>query len=163
MPKRCVQTFRMKYRLQGISTLSIARFGCLLGWIVTVIPSLTCGLALWGILVAVRNWFESWERVSLEVLGLEYTADLIELLQLEEFLNTLQVVESRAFILIVALVILVGVLGGGLIALTLIVLGWGYNLLAWLTGGLELELTEVPASPALPSSGDDERDRLFSD
>jgi len=153
----------MKYRLQGISTLSIARFGCLLGWIVTVIPSLTCGLALWGILVAVRNWFESWERVSLEVLGLEYTADLIELLQLEEFLNTLQVVESRAFILIVALVILVGVLGGGLIALTLIVLGWGYNLLAWLTGGLELELKGIPTSPALPSSGDDERDRRFSD
>ena len=153
----------MKYRLQGISTLSIARFGCLLGWIVTVIPSLTCGLALWGILVAVRNWFESWERVSLEVLGLEYTADLIELLQLEEFLNTLQVVESRAFILIVALVILVGVLGGGLIALTSIVLGWGYNLLAWLTGGLELELKEIPTSPALPSSGDDKRDRRFSD
>ena len=153
----------MKYRLQSISTLSIARFGCLLGWVVTVIPSLTCGLALWGILVAIRNWFESWERVSLEVLGLEYTADLIELLQLEEFLNTLLVVESRAFILIVALVILVGVLGGGLIALTLIVLGWGYNLLAWLTGGLELELAEVPTSPAIPSSGDDEIDRPFSD
>ena len=153
----------MKYRLQSISTLSIARFGCLLGWVITVIPSLTCGLALWGILVAVGNWFESWERVSLEVLGLEYTADLIELLQLEEFLTTLQVVESRAFMLIVALVILVGVLGGGLIALTLIVLGWGYNLLAWLTGGLELELKEIPTSPALPSSGDDERDRRFSD
>lgn len=134
----------MKYRLQGISTLSLARFGCLLGWIVTVIPSLICGLTLWGTVVAVRNWLEGWENIRLDLLGFEYTADLIELLQLDEFLAMLQTLEARALPLMVALVIGVGVLGGGLIALTLILLGWGYNLLAWLTGGLEVELQEIP-------------------
>jgi hypothetical protein len=74
----------MKYRLQGISTLSIARFGCLLGWIVTIIPSLACGLFLWGILGAIRNWLEGLENLDLDMLGFEYSVDLIELLQLGE-------------------------------------------------------------------------------
>ena len=138
----------MKYRLQGISTLSVARFGCLLGWIVTIIPSLACGLVLWGTVVAVRNWLEGWEQLDLNLLGFEYAFDLVELLQLQELLALLQNVAGRALPLLLALVVVVGVVGGLLIALTLIVLGWGYNLLAWLTGGLEVELREIPTSPA---------------
>ena len=144
----------MKYRLQGISTLSIARFGCLLGWIVTIIPSLTCGLVLWGILGAIRNWLEGLENLDLDVLGFEYSVDLIELLQLGEFLATLQTLAGRALPLLLALVIVVGILGGALVALTLILLGWGYNLVAWLTGGLEVQLQEIPTLPALPSDDD---------
>jgi hypothetical protein len=142
----------MKYRLQGISTLSIARFGCLLGWIVTIIPSLTCGLVLWGILGAIRNWLEGLENLDLDVLGFEYSVDLIELLQLGEFLATLQTLAGRALPLLLALVIVVGILGGALVALTLILLGWGYNLVAWLTGGLEVQLQEISTLPALPSN-----------
>jgi hypothetical protein len=143
----------MKYRLQGISTLSIARFGCLLGWIVTIIPSLTCGLALWAISAAIRNWLEGLENLNLDVLGFEYSVDLIDLLQLGDFLTTLQTLAGRALPLLLALVIVAGILGGALVALTLILLGWGYNLVAWLTGGLEVRLQEIPAPPALPSDG----------
>ncbi len=139
----------MKYRLQSISTLSIARFGCLLGWIVTIIPSLMCGVFFWGILAATRNWLAGLEHIDLDLLGFETSIDLIELLQLEEFLTLLEALAGRALPLLLALVIVVGILGGGLVALTLIVLGWGYNLLAWLTGGLELELREVPTPAAL--------------
>lgn len=149
----------MKYRLQGISTLSLARFGCLLGWIITLIPSLTCGLVAWGILAAARNWLEGWEQVDLDVLGFEYSIDLIELLQLQEFLTTLQSVLGRATPLLLALVIVAGIVGGALIALTLILLGWGYNVLAWLTGGLEVELQEAGTRPyvtGLPSSAGDQ-------
>jgi hypothetical protein len=56
--------------------------------------------------------------------------------------------------LLLALVIVVGILGGALVALTLILLGWGYNLVAWLTGGLEVQLQEIPTQPALPSDDD---------
>ncbi len=145
----------MKYRLQGISTLSIARFGCLLGWIVTIIPSLTCGLFFWGILAAIRNWLAGLGHVNLDLLGFETSIDLIELLQLEEFLALLETLAGRAPPLLLALVIVVAILGGGLIALTLILLGWGYNLVAWFTGGLELELREIPDPAALPA--DDNR------
>ncbi len=137
----------MKYRLRSISTLSIARYGCLLGWIVTIIPSLTCGLVAWRAVVAIRAWLEAWERVDLSLLGFDYTFDLIDTLQLQQFLNALQTIEVRALPLLVALVIVTSTLGGGLAALTLVVLGWGYNLLAWLTGGVVVELQELPGPP----------------
>jgi hypothetical protein len=141
----------MKYRLQGISTLSIARFGCLLGWIVTIIPSLTCGVFFWGGLAAIRNWLAGLGHLDLDLLGFETSIDLIELLQLEEFLTLLETLAGRALPLLLALVVVVAILGGLLVALTLIVLGWGYNLVAWLTGGLELELREIPAAAILPA------------
>lgn len=137
----------MKYRLRGISTLSIARFGCLLGWIITVVPSLACGLIVWRVVVGLRTWLEGWERFDLSFLGFEYSFDLVEVLQLSEFLAALQTVEGNALLLLIALLIMISILGGVLIAFTLIVLGWGYNLLAWLTGGMVVELQEIPSSP----------------
>ena len=133
----------MKYRLQNISTLPIARFGCLLGWIVTIIPSLMCGGFFWGILAVIRNWLAGLEHINLDLLGFETSIDLIELLQLEEFLTLSETLAGRALPLLLALVIVVAILGGLLVALTVILLGWGYNLVAWLTGGLELELREI--------------------
>ena len=146
----------MKYRLQGISTLSIARFGCLLGWIVTLFPSLACGLIAAGVLAGLRSWLESLEAISLDMLGFEYSLDLIELLKLGDFLAMLQTIQLRTLPLMLALVIVVGVLGGALVALTLILLGLGYNLVAWLTGGLELELREIPVLPSLPADDDNQ-------
>lgn len=140
----------MRYRLQSVSTLSIARFGCLLGWIITIIPSLTCGVFFWGTLAVIRNWLAGLERINLDLLGFETSIDLIELLQLEEFLTLLETLAGRAFPLLLALVIVVAIVGGLLVAFTLILLGWGYNLLAWLTGGLELELREITGSIVLP-------------
>jgi hypothetical protein len=52
--------------------------------------------------------------------------------------------------LLIALLVVISILGGVLIAFTLIVLGWGYNLLALLTGGVVVELQEIPSS--LPST-----------
>lgn len=141
----------MKYRLQGISTVSIARFGCLLGWIVTIIPSLMCGVFFWGILAVIRNWLAGLERINLDLLGFETSIDLIELLQLQEFLTLLETLGGRVLPLLLAMVIAVAILGGLLVALTLILLGWGYNLVAWLTGGLELELREITDPVALPA------------
>jgi hypothetical protein len=138
----------MKYKLQGISTLSIAKFGCLLGWIVALIPNLLCALTAWQLLAALRVWLEGLEQINLSILGFDYVLDLIDILQLQEFLTTLQSVEGRAIPLMIALLIAASVVGGVLVALVLILVGWGYNLLAWLTGGLEVELREIPGPPA---------------
>jgi hypothetical protein len=147
LPQSLIPNLKMKYRLRSISTLSIARFGCLLGWIVTVIPSLTCGLVGWRLAVATRDWLEGWEHISLDLLGFDYTLDLIDILQLQQLLAILHTVESRALPLLAVLMIVTGIIGAALIAITLIVLGWGYNLLAWLTGGVVVELQEIPGSP----------------
>ena len=134
----------MKYQLRKISAFSIARFGCLLGWLVTIVPSLACGLSAWWAMGAVQTWLESWKPIDLGLLG---TIDPIDLVHMKVLLATLQTVEGRALPLLIALVIAAGILGGGLIAVTLAVLGWGYNLLAWLSGGVVVELQELPGRP----------------
>ena len=100
----------MKYSLQGISTLSIARFGCLLGWIVTLFPSLTCGLVAAGVLASLRSWLEGLEAISLDMLGFEYSLDLIELLKLGDFLAMLQTIQLRTLPLMLALVVMLAAL-----------------------------------------------------
>jgi len=102
-----------------------------------------CGGFFWGILAVIRNWLAGLEHINLDLLGFETSIDLIELLQLEEFLTLSETLAGRALPLLLALVIVVAILGGLLVALTVILLGWGYNLVAWLTGGLELELREI--------------------
>ena len=134
----------MKYRLRRISALSIARFGCLLGWLVTIVPNLACGLGVWWVEGIVRTWLESWKPIDLGLLG---TLDPIDLVHLKALLEALQTVEGHALPLLIAVVIAAGILGGGLIAVTLAMLGWGYNLLAWLTGGVEVDLQPVPSPP----------------
>jgi hypothetical protein len=138
----------MKYRIRRISTFSIARFGCLLGWIVTVIPALACGFLGLQVAGVIRDWLESWEQFSINALGFQYTVDLIELLKLQEVVGALQTARDLATPLLISLLIVVAVGGGLVIAFFLILLGWGYNLLAWLTGGIEVELAEIPAPPA---------------
>ena len=113
----------------------------------TIVPSLTCGLGAWWLVVTVRTWLAGWEQLNLSLLGLEYTVDLIDLVHLKALLATLQTIEGRALPLLIALIVAAGILGGGLIALMLVALGWGYNLVAWLTGGLEVELQQVSAHP----------------
>lgn len=135
---------RIKYRLRSISTFSIARFGCLLGWIVTVIPSLVCGLVAWLTAATVQSWLEGWEQIQLSLLGFDYTFNLIEILHLDGVLGTLQTVEGRTLPLLAGLLVATSILGGVLITLTLVLLSWGYNLLAWLTGGVVVELQEPP-------------------
>jgi hypothetical protein len=138
----------VKYRLRSISTFSIVRFGCLLGWIVTVIPSLTCGLVAWRMAAALQTWMEGWKHIDLSLMGFDYTLNLIDILQLRGLLEALQTIEVRSLPLMIGLVVVAGVLGGVLITFTLLLLSWGYNLVAWLTGGVVVELQEPTDHPA---------------
>ncbi|MEJ2558262.1 MAG: hypothetical protein P8186_19015 [Anaerolineae bacterium] len=138
----------MKYRLRSINTFSIVRFGCLLGWIVTVIPSLTCGLVAWRMTAALQTWMEGWKHIDLSLMGFDYTLNLIDILQLRGLLEALQTIEVRSLPLMIGLVVVAAILGGVLITFTLLLLSWGYNLVAWLTGGVVLELQEPADHPA---------------
>jgi hypothetical protein len=138
----------VKYRLRSINTFSIVRFGCLLGWIVTVIPSLTCGLVAWRMTAALQTWMEGWKHIDLSLMGFDYTLNLIDILQLRGLLEALQTIEVRSLPLMIGLVVVAAILGGVLITFTLLLLSWGYNLVAWLTGGVVLELQEPADHPA---------------
>jgi hypothetical protein len=133
----------MKYTVRRISLAPLAKFGCLLGILASLLPSLLCSLGALRLLDFIRRWLEDWQEGEIEILGLTATLDFIELLGLEPVLRFLQAVEPMSWTFLILAVVVMSVASGVLIALTIYVTGLGYNFLAWLTGGLVVELKDV--------------------
>jgi hypothetical protein len=135
----------MKYTIRRISLAPLAKFGCLLGTLVSLLPSLLCGLSALRLLGLVRRWLEGWQQGEIEILGFTATLDFIKLLGLEPVLKLLQDIGPVSWTFFILAVVVISLASGLLIALSVYVTGLGYNLLAWLTGGLTVELQEVRA------------------
>jgi hypothetical protein len=130
-----------KYRIKRVGLGSLGKFGCLLGALVSFVPSLILGYG--GVLAAsgLRNLLEGWEQAQIHVLGQAIPIDIIALLNLESLLGTARTVDSLSSTLFIPVVALGTLLGGLLFLLAGDVAGWIYNLVARMTGGLEVELT----------------------
>ena len=129
-----------RYSVRKINMAPLAKFGCVLGGLAMILPGLLCAFAGVQVVGVLRIFFEEWQAQQLELMGLPIQFDFIELLGLETTQRLLTQLDDQR--LVVGLLMVLGsVIGGGmLIALTIILLGWAYNLLAALTGGLEVEL-----------------------
>ncbi|MBN1219526.1 MAG: hypothetical protein JXM69_11395 [Anaerolineae bacterium] len=133
-----------RYKVRKINLMPLAKFGCLLGGLAMVAPGLICAVASVQIVLVLRTFLEKWQTTVLELLGgiAPVELDFIKLLGLEAILAFLTRLDDQRFGLVL-LIILIGVIGGGLlVGTTILLLGWGYNVLAILTGGLEVELQE---------------------
>lgn len=130
----------MRYTIRRISLIPLAKFGCLLGTLFSFLPSLLCSLSTLRLLELVRRWLESWREGQIEILGFTATLDFIELLGLERVLKLLQTVKPVSWPFLILMAVVMSAASGFLIALMTCVTGLGYNLLAWLTGGLTIEL-----------------------
>ena len=131
-----------RYSVQKISTLPFAKFGCVLGGIVMALPGLICAIAGVQLIGALRALLDTWQstKTDLPGLGVPVELDFISLLGMEAAQSLIIRLDDQRFV-VASLVILVSVIGGGLlVALIILVVGWVYNLLASLTGGLEVEL-----------------------
>jgi len=135
----------MKYTIRRISLAPLAKFGCLLGTLASFLPSLLCSLSALRFLGLVHRWLEGWQEGEMEILGFTATLDFVELLGLEPVLKFLQDIEPMPWTFLLLAVVVMSVASGVLIALIVYVIGLGYNLLAWLTGGLVVELKTVRA------------------
>ena len=133
----------MKYTVRRISLAPLARFGCLLGTLASLLPSLLCSLSALRLLGLVRRWLEGWQEGEIEILGFTATLDFIELLGLEPVLKLLQAIGPMPWTFFILAIVVISVASGLLVALTVYVTGLGYNFLAWLTGGLVVELREA--------------------
>ncbi len=105
-------------------------------------PGLICAVVSLQVVSALRSLLEEWQTSVVDPLGLGIPLefDFIKLLNLEATQALLIRLDEQDLVL-ATLIILCSVIGGGLlIGLTILVVGWGYNLLAALTGGLEVEL-----------------------
>jgi len=131
-----------RYMLRKISTLPLARFGCVLGGVAMLLPGIVCALiGVQGIAI-LRTFLENLEGSEMNLLGAPVELDFIAVLGLETLQALVSRLDDQRFI-VALLIILVSILGGGfLIGLIILLLGWSYNILAALTGGLEVELRQ---------------------
>ncbi len=132
----------MKYTIRRVSLLSFAKFGCLLGALVAFLPGALCSLTGLRVIHFLRRWLESWREAEISALGLTTTLDFVKLLRLEPILHLLQTFDRQSWPTVLAAVLVASLVAGLLIGLSALLAGWGYNVLAWLTGGVEIELRE---------------------
>ncbi len=133
-----------RYAVQKISTLPLAKFGCTLGGLAMLVPGLICAVTGVQLVAVLRTLLDNWQAVQTELLGLEVPVefDLITLLGLETAQTLITRLDDQS-LLLALLIVLISVIGGGLVvALIILLLGWGYNLLAAVSGGLEVQLRD---------------------
>jgi hypothetical protein len=132
------------YRIKSISLPSLAKFGCLLGGLIALAPSLLCGLTgLWAVGVT-RRWLEGLQqlRINLPQPLPSLAINGVELLRLDQLLGWLQLVDNWSPLFGLLVVLSLSLAAGLVLAVIVAVVGLGYNLLAALTGGLEVELSQ---------------------
>ncbi len=113
--------------------------GCGLGALAVFIPALLCGVLARLLVAGAHGLLAGWQSVRL---GL-FTVDLVETLHLGGPLAAVQALDAAGWWLALA-VALAFVAGGGLaLAPIAAALGLGYNSLARLAGGLEIELEPI--------------------
>lgn len=131
-----------RYTLSRVNPSPLAKFGCTLGGVAMALPGLVCAIGGTQLIAILRRLLETWQSSEIDPLGLGMPAEF-------NFIALLGLETAQALIIrlddqrsLVWLLIFAGsVVGGGiLIAGMLLLLGWIYNLLANLTGGLEVEL-----------------------
>ena len=132
-----------RYRVRRIGLGSLSKFGCMLGALASFLPSL---VICWGGMLFVgglRRLLEGWQRAGFHILGQEIRIDFVSLLNLEPLLRTLQEIDSLSWALVILFVVLAALLGGLVFLVMGNLLGWIYNFIAAVSGGLEIELREV--------------------
>jgi len=134
----------MKVAIQRISLASLGKIGCLLGIVAAFLPSLLCGLLGVGLIGIVSRWLESWQELTVSVLGQEIArSGLGQCLGLEVAADLLKTVASVSGATLFLVVLALALATGLFLALMAILLGLVYNLLAAGTGGLVVEMEAI--------------------
>ena len=139
-----------RYKIRGVTIRSLLRFGLVLGSGLALPFGCLFALIVARLISLLRHFLEALQGAEYRLLGQTIHLDFVKILDLGGALQTLQTLDRRLGLVFV-LTLLSIALGAGLIAALLVGLaGWGYNLLAGLSGGIELQLAEAKAGPAVP-------------
>lgn len=135
----------MKVAIQRVSLRSLGRMGCLLGAVAAMLPSLLCGLVGLGLARMVFRWLESWQDLTISFLGQEIARfDMVQFLGLDRLFDSLQMLTTVSVPVLLVAVLFLAAVAGLVLALIIILVGLAYNLVAAGTGGLVVEMKQVP-------------------
>jgi len=117
--------------------------GLAVGCLLSIIPGLLCsGLTLF-LASGLRALLERMSQIQFKLLGQTLTFNLTDPLGLGQVLATLRLWTDGSVLVFLIVMLFMGLLLGLGIAFILIVGGLGYNLVARLTRGIEIDLTDV--------------------
>ena len=123
-----------KYAIQRIDLRSAFKFGVLIGPIVMFLPGLLLALlARWSI-STLRGWLAGWNSLDLGLVNVN--VNVLELVNLNDFLQTIQRLDEQGVLLLLIITVgsmILGVIQGGFLA-TLGAIA--YNIFAWFGSGL---------------------------
>ena len=109
------------------------------------LPGLICAVVSAQFVSALSVLLEQWRDAEVDIgLGLPLGLDFVELLGLETIEMLVSRLGEQSTLLAVLVILIFIIVGGLVIGLSILVLGWVYNGLARLTGGLEIELQAKP-------------------
>jgi len=132
-----------RYRVSRVRLGSLLQAGLAVGCLLSIIPGLLCsGLTLF-LASGLRALLERMSQIQFKLLGQTLTFNLTDPLGLGQVLATLRLWTDGSVLVFLIVMLFMGLLLGLGIAFILIVGGLGYNLVARLTRGIEIDLTDV--------------------
>jgi hypothetical protein len=134
----------MKAAIRHVSLASLGKMGCLLGTVAAFLPSLLCGVLAVLLARLVQGWLQSWQTLTITVLGRQIASiDLVQRLGLDGLLHLVQTITAASVPVLLLAVLGLALASGAVLALITILVGLAYNLLAAATGGIVVELAAV--------------------
>lgn len=134
----------MKVAIQRVGLASLGKMGCLLGAVAAFLPSMFCGVAGLALAGLVLRWLQSWQVWKLTILNQEIArVNLAELLHLQRVLQILQAATAVSGWTLLLAVLVLSLAAGLVLAVIIVLVGLGYNLVAAGTGGLVVEMKPV--------------------
>lgn len=131
----------MRYSIRRISPGSALRVGCTLGWIIAVGPALLIAFVAIKALQKVNEALVNVETINIEVFGQSIASlDILSMLNMSDTAQTVSQLSASIGVTFVGLLLLLTAVGAVMVMLVMLIFSMGYNLLAMIGGGLEVDL-----------------------
>lgn len=134
----------MRYIIRRIAPWSALRVGCAVGWLVALCPALCLTVVAIQALQRINQAFQRIEPLDISVLGQPVARiDFLEILRLSGSAQIVAQLVGNLRLTFLLLLLLLTLAGAAILAVALLLFSGGYNLLASLGGGFEVELQEA--------------------
>ncbi len=126
------------YVVKRLGIASMTRWGFVAGALVACLPMSLCSLFFFTVIASLTQIVEGWQNLGVSFLGQKIPLNIVDLLQLQQFLTVLRALDALGLLGVLLLGLVLIALAGLMVAVSFVLLGLLYNF----TGRMELTLVE---------------------